>query len=128
MRLLEALLSSEEAWLASQLSGQYEPVDVIAARSRVVPTHGSVPTEWILPHDDVRAILISKASLHVADCVCRLEQVRYPTLRNSIRCTIGIGPRRTMVCTCPPPNGLRAARSAIRPSRRVTRRTQSATS
>ena len=150
LRLLEALLSPEEAWLASHLSGQLEPVDAIAARighssrqtlrrliplagrmiaffdgsggeprfrlapfivgiyegsldrldrhvaelfeeywaeafgsavmgiqpalHRVVPAQGSVPTEWILPYDDVRAILLASASFHVRDCVCRVER------------------------------------------------------
>ena len=150
IRLLEALLTSEEAWLASQLSGQYEPVDTIATRigltprqtlarlgqlaermavlydgssgehrfrlapfvvgiyegsldrldrraaelmeaywaeafgaqvmgaqpalHRVVPAQESASPEWILPYDDVRAILLANQSFHVRDCVCRVER------------------------------------------------------
>ncbi len=150
VRLLQALLSPDEAWLASQLSGRFEPVSAIAARiglsprqalvrliplaermvalydrssgehrfrlapfvvgiyegsldrldrhiaelfeqywreafgarlmgvqpalHRVVPSQGSVPTEWILPYDDVRAILLANKSFNVRDCVCRVER------------------------------------------------------
>ncbi len=150
VRLLEALFTPEEAWLASQLSGQYEMVDAIAARlgltprqaiarlgrlaermvvlydgstgghrfrlapfvvgiyegsldrldrhlaelmeaywaegfgakvmgaqpalHRVVPAQGSASPEWILPYDDVRAILLASQSFNVRDCVCRVER------------------------------------------------------
>lgn len=44
------------------------------ALHRVVPAHGTVKTEWILPYDDVRALLLDARSFHVRDCICRTEQ------------------------------------------------------
>jgi ferredoxin len=150
LRLLKALVPPEDAWLATYLSGQMEPVDAIAARAglpvdealarltamagrmivfadelegrhrfrlapfivgiyeggrdrlnretaelfeeywtsgggaglmmlqpalhRVVPAHDSVPTEWVLPYEDVRAIFQANVSFHVGDCICRKER------------------------------------------------------
>jgi len=40
---------------------------------RVIPTQKAVKSEWILPYDDVRALLLqAKSSVH--DCICRVEQ------------------------------------------------------
>jgi Na+-translocating ferredoxin:NAD+ oxidoreductase subunit B len=44
------------------------------ALHRVVPAHGSAKTEWILPYDDVKAIILSSKSFQVRDCICRVEQ------------------------------------------------------
>jgi electron transport complex protein RnfB len=44
------------------------------ALQRVVPAHGSVKSEWVLPYDDVRAILLEARSFHVEDCICRKQQ------------------------------------------------------
>ena len=44
------------------------------ALHRVVPASGSVPIEWVLPYDDVRAMLLGAASFSVRDCICRFEQ------------------------------------------------------
>jgi electron transport complex protein RnfB len=41
---------------------------------RVVPAHGSVKTEWILPYDEVRALLLEAKVFSVRDCICRREQ------------------------------------------------------
>jgi Na+-translocating ferredoxin:NAD+ oxidoreductase subunit B len=41
---------------------------------RVVPAQKSVKSEWILPYDDVRSILLEMKSFHVTDCICRQEQ------------------------------------------------------
>ena len=41
---------------------------------RVMPAHGSVKTELILPYDDVRAILLESRTFHVRDCICRVQQ------------------------------------------------------
>jgi len=41
---------------------------------RVIPAQRSVKTEWILPYDDVRAILLSSKTFNVRDCICRLQQ------------------------------------------------------
>ena len=44
------------------------------ALQRVVPAHASVKSEWVLPYDDVRAILLEAKSFHVNDCICRVQQ------------------------------------------------------
>ena len=44
------------------------------ALHRVVPAHGTVKTEWILPYDDVRAILLAAKTFRVNDCICRVQQ------------------------------------------------------
>lgn len=41
---------------------------------RVVPNHGAVKTEDILPYDDVRALVERGKSFIVRDCICRVEQ------------------------------------------------------
>jgi Na+-translocating ferredoxin:NAD+ oxidoreductase RNF subunit RnfB len=41
---------------------------------RVIPTQGTVKSEWILPYDDVRAILLAAKTFRVRDCICRVEQ------------------------------------------------------
>ena len=44
------------------------------ALHRVIPTQGTVKSEWILPYDDVRAILLAAKTFHVRDCICRVQQ------------------------------------------------------
>ena len=149
-RILKKIIAPEEAALVVQLSGQMEPIDVIAARlglpvseamgkmiqmarrglawyekqagkhcfrlapfvvgiyeahvesmdhelahlveeymatggavgmmspqpalHRVVPAQGAVKSEWILPYDDVRAILLASKTFRVRDCICRAQQ------------------------------------------------------
>jgi electron transport complex protein RnfB len=41
---------------------------------RVVPAHGSVKSELILPYDDVRAMLMEAKTYSVRDCICRKER------------------------------------------------------
>jgi len=41
---------------------------------RVVPAQQAVKTEWILPYDDVRALLMEMKSFIARDCICRTEQ------------------------------------------------------
>jgi electron transport complex protein RnfB len=41
---------------------------------RVMPAHGSVKSEWILPYDDVRDLLLASRAFSVRDCICRKEQ------------------------------------------------------
>jgi len=148
--LLKKIFSPEEAWLASQLRGGMEPIDVLAERielsaedartklmkmarrrfvwfdrqagkprfrlapfvvgiyeaqlesmdhelahlveeyfadggaaglmrpqpalHRVVPAQDSVKSEWVLPYDDVRAILLAAKTFGVRDCICRVQQ------------------------------------------------------
>lgn len=44
------------------------------ALHRVVPAHGSVKSEYILPYEDVRAMLEKGKSFRVLDCICRVQQ------------------------------------------------------
>ena len=41
---------------------------------RVVPAQSAVKSEWILPYDDVRAILLASKTFHVRDCICRAQR------------------------------------------------------
>lgn len=51
------------------------------ALHRVVPTQDSVKSEWILPYDDVKAILMSANTFSVRDCICRVQQDELGTRR-----------------------------------------------
>ncbi len=53
------------------LSGlmQYDP-----AFQRVVPARKAIRTEWILPYDDIKALLDRSESFQVRDCICRVER------------------------------------------------------
>ncbi len=44
------------------------------ALQRVIPAHGSIKSEWVLPYDDIRAILLEAKTFNVIDCICRLQQ------------------------------------------------------
>lgn len=44
------------------------------ALHRVAPAQGTAKPEWILPYDDVRAILLSAKTYNVRDCICRAQQ------------------------------------------------------
>ena len=48
---------------------------------RVVPARGATEMEWVLPYDDVRAILAGARSFRVETCVCRLQQDELGTRR-----------------------------------------------
>lgn len=41
---------------------------------RVVPAHRATKSEWILPYDDVKALLEGSRSFTLNDCICRLQQ------------------------------------------------------
>ena len=41
---------------------------------RVVPAQKSIKSEWILPYDDVKAVLLRSKSFALRDCVCREQQ------------------------------------------------------
>jgi electron transport complex protein RnfB len=41
---------------------------------RVVPAHNATKSEWILPYDDVKALLMGSKSFYLRDCVCRVQQ------------------------------------------------------
>jgi len=40
---------------------------------RVVPAHAAIKPEWVLPYDDVRALLDGAVSFQLRDCVCRVH-------------------------------------------------------
>jgi ferredoxin len=44
------------------------------ALHRVIPAQAAVKSEWVLPYDDVRAILLAAKTFHVRDCICRVQQ------------------------------------------------------
>ena len=44
------------------------------ALHRVIPAQAAVKSEWVLPYDDVRAILLNSKTFHVRDCICRIQQ------------------------------------------------------
>lgn len=44
------------------------------ALHRVVPAQKAVKSEWILPYDDVRAILLASRTFRLRDCICRAQQ------------------------------------------------------
>jgi len=44
------------------------------ALHRVVPAQKAVKSEWILPYDDVKAILMDSKSFGLRDCICRVQQ------------------------------------------------------
>jgi NAD-dependent dihydropyrimidine dehydrogenase PreA subunit len=44
------------------------------ALHRVIPAQKAVKSEWILPYDDVKAILMSSKSFRLNDCICRIQQ------------------------------------------------------
>jgi len=44
------------------------------ALHRVIPAQKAVKSEWILPYDDVKAVLLASKSFNVRDCICRVQQ------------------------------------------------------
>ena len=46
----------------------------LPAVHRVVPAHGSVKSELILPYDDVKTMLLEARTYSVHDCICRKER------------------------------------------------------
>jgi electron transport complex protein RnfB len=41
---------------------------------RTLPARAAVKSEWVLPYDEVRAVLLNAKSFIVGDCVCRVQQ------------------------------------------------------
>ena len=44
------------------------------ALHRVVPAQKAVKSEWILPYDDVKALLLKSKTFRLRDCICRKQQ------------------------------------------------------
>lgn len=41
---------------------------------RVIPSQSAVKSEWILPYDKLRELMISSNTFRVNDCICRVQQ------------------------------------------------------
>ena len=41
---------------------------------RVAPAQNAVEAEWVLPYDDIRAMLMESKAFNVRDCICRYQQ------------------------------------------------------
>ncbi len=41
---------------------------------RIIPARSAAKSEWILPYDDVREILLKAKSFYARDCICRKQQ------------------------------------------------------
>jgi len=50
---------------------------------RVIPSQSAVKTEWILPYDKLRELMISCNTFRVRDCICRKQQ----DLEGTRKCT-----------------------------------------
>ncbi len=44
------------------------------ALHRVIPAQKAVKSEWILPYDDVKAVLMASKTFRLRDCICRVQQ------------------------------------------------------
>jgi NAD-dependent dihydropyrimidine dehydrogenase PreA subunit len=44
------------------------------ALHRVIPAQKAIKSEWILPYDDVKAILLNSKTFRLSDCICRVQQ------------------------------------------------------
>ncbi len=49
-------------------------MEAYPALHRVVPARGSVRSEWILPYDDVKKIILDAKHFRVRGCICRVQQ------------------------------------------------------
>jgi H+/Na+-translocating ferredoxin:NAD+ oxidoreductase subunit B len=41
---------------------------------RVVPAQKAVKSEWILPYDDIRSLILTAKTFSVRECICRVQQ------------------------------------------------------
>jgi Pyruvate/2-oxoacid:ferredoxin oxidoreductase delta subunit len=49
-------------------------MEAYPALHRVVPAKGSVRSDWILPYDDVKKIILEARHFRVRGCICRVQQ------------------------------------------------------
>jgi ferredoxin len=61
----------EEYFHEGGMEGLMKPLPSIF---RVIPAQKAVKSEWILPYDDVKAVINSSKSFHVSKCICRKQQ------------------------------------------------------
>ena len=61
----------EQYWNEGGAAGimRYEP-----SLHRVVPAQGSVKTEFILPYDDIKPLILQAKYFELRDCICRKQQ------------------------------------------------------
>lgn len=61
----------EQYWSEGGAEGimRYEP-----ALHRVVPAQGTVKTEFILPYDDIKPLILQANFFELRDCICRKQQ------------------------------------------------------
>jgi len=86
-----AHLTEEYVAATGGLAGIMTPAPAI---HRVVPAHATVKSEWILPYDDVKALLGDARSFVLRDCVCRKQH----DLLGTRRCSF---PRRACLSFSP---------------------------
>ena len=70
-------LDHEFAHLVEDYFDQGGLIDIMKpqpAIHRVIPAQKAVKSEWILPYDDVKAVLMNSKAFHVVDCICRKQQ------------------------------------------------------
>jgi len=70
-------MDHELAHLVEEYLGQGGAAGIMKpqpALHRVMPAQRSVASEWILPYDDVRQVLLSARSFSANDCICRVQQ------------------------------------------------------
>ncbi len=61
----------EEYFHEAGIEGIMKPQPAI---HRVIPVRGAVKSEWILPYDDIKAILEASKTFGVRKCICRVQQ------------------------------------------------------
>lgn len=57
-----------------QEGGMKDIMQPLPSIHRVVPAQSAVKSEWILPYDDVKKILMESKAFGVIDCICRKQQ------------------------------------------------------
>jgi ferredoxin len=72
------------------------------ALHRVIPAQKAVKTEWVLPYDDVRSILMNSKTFHLRDCICRVQQDKI----GKRRCTFPLRTCLSFSSSERPPNPL----------------------
>ena len=61
----------EQYWLEGGAEGIMRPEPAL---HRVVPAQRAVKTEFILPYDDVKQLILQAKSFELRDCICRKQQ------------------------------------------------------
>ncbi len=78
--IYEAQLDAMNHELAHLVEDYFEEGGIVGimrpqpAIHRVIPSRKAVKSEWILPYDDVKAILLASKTFRVRDCICRVQQ------------------------------------------------------